>query len=682
MRWIALLLLAAVGRAAEEEHYIDVKQIVKGTVEAIAKLPMAQNDSEANREKNPDEFYKLFQLPADIMTKLAADAGYIEHPQTTTSAPWIVRRKVHRSSEEDSAFTQNSDEEEEEKPRKKKKYHKKKDPTLIAISDLLPKLDTTSQMPVAPLQQGLGATSMSNPVHLRTLPIVQSDTGLSQTNVQPQYAYQPIVQPDGKTYYQQVLILPGRVVSSKDSLPSQPSVESSPFIQEKPRNVVQAAYSVEAPTFPPPVEVYRRSPIPTTTPALFSQSTTTKRLYPPRFITPISNAQFQQDILGTQIPQSDPIAITSSQQPLSSTSSTNGDYPTTKIFKTYLPSEEEQRRTARVFADEAAVPPRLALKATQASPLRIRTIETATAAEMDQIRTLTRGEELREVMEQRREEVESQPRKRKLRKMRKSRKPSKKSKSMDQDSIEIRSREKTSEEYEKSQTKAPETKFLERVPVLTLPAIRKHERVFASKTWKKRKYEPVDTYVSKELQSFEEKTPVDEDTTEPPKKKRKTRRSGKTKKPLRVYTQNDDVGVKQEDTTEINYRQEPQQAEPVTSAPLKRKTLRLRRFRERTESSRARSEERSGESRPVRTKKLKRSKRVKKAKSSRNSMSWNDSNLPHRQHCLNIRTFARQFGINDVDEFSRDHCAFIENYYPQLTCERRQEYVAECQKYY
>ena len=38
---------------------------------------------------------RLFQLPADIMTKLAADAGYIDHPvreQTTTSAPWIVRR--------------------------------------------------------------------------------------------------------------------------------------------------------------------------------------------------------------------------------------------------------------------------------------------------------------------------------------------------------------------------------------------------------------------------------------------------------------------------------------------------------------------------------------------------------------------------------------------------------------
>ncbi|VDN24700.1 unnamed protein product [Cylicostephanus goldi] len=109
--------------------------------------------------------------------------------------------------------------------------------------------------------------------------------------------------------------------------------------------------------------------------------------------------------MGTQIPQSDPIAITSSQPPFSSTSSTTSDYPTTKIFKTILPSEEEQRKTARVFEDEAALPPRLALKAAQASPLRIRTIETATAAEMEQIRTLTRGEELKEVMEQHRESL-------------------------------------------------------------------------------------------------------------------------------------------------------------------------------------------------------------------------------------------------------------------------------------
>ncbi|KJH43331.1 hypothetical protein DICVIV_10643 [Dictyocaulus viviparus] len=56
--------------------------------------------------------------------------------------------------------------------------------------------------------------------------------------------------------------------------------------------------------------------------------------------------------------------------------------------------------------------------------------------------------------------------------------------------------------------------------------------------------------------------------------------------------------------------------------------------------------------------------------------------LLRRKHCLNIRTFARQFGIDDIEEFARYQCAFIENYYPHMTCDKRKEYVAECKKYY
>ncbi|KHJ97262.1 hypothetical protein OESDEN_02765, partial [Oesophagostomum dentatum] len=134
--------------------------------------------------------------------------------------------------------SEEEEEEEEERPRRKKKYHRRKDPTLIALSDLLPKIETTSQTPIAPLQSAPGSNSFSNPINIRSLPVVQSATDLSHSNVQPQYAYQPIVQPDGKTYYQQVLILPGRVVASKDALtpqPSQPRIDSGSFMQEKPR---------------------------------------------------------------------------------------------------------------------------------------------------------------------------------------------------------------------------------------------------------------------------------------------------------------------------------------------------------------------------------------------------------------------------------------------------------------
>ncbi|KAK6039043.1 hypothetical protein COOONC_23452 [Cooperia oncophora] len=79
-----LIFVLAVAISAEEEHFLDVKQIVKGTIEAVAKLPIPQQNTSAEGEKNPEDFYRLFQLPADIMTKLAEDAGYID-PRTTTS---------------------------------------------------------------------------------------------------------------------------------------------------------------------------------------------------------------------------------------------------------------------------------------------------------------------------------------------------------------------------------------------------------------------------------------------------------------------------------------------------------------------------------------------------------------------------------------------------------------------
>ncbi|KAK6039045.1 hypothetical protein COOONC_23451, partial [Cooperia oncophora] len=127
-----------------------------------------------------------------------------------------------------------SEEEEEEKPRKRKK-HSKKDPTLISIRDILSKVD---QVPsTTPIPLPLPPTPIQSGVSQRTfgsLPVVQSDTGLTPSNVRPQYVYQPIVQPDGKTYYQQVLVLPGRVLPSGVVPSGSSSILKSSFIQERP----------------------------------------------------------------------------------------------------------------------------------------------------------------------------------------------------------------------------------------------------------------------------------------------------------------------------------------------------------------------------------------------------------------------------------------------------------------
>ncbi|KHJ97261.1 hypothetical protein OESDEN_02764 [Oesophagostomum dentatum] len=167
-----------------------------------------------------------------------------------------------------------------------------------------------------------------------------------------------------------------------------------------------------APTFPPPVDVFRRSSMPeTSSPLTRTETSTRNSVYPSRFIRPSSSSSSQMQptpSTSVQVPQSDPIAITSSRQPLPSTFNLERQFmPQTQkesIFTTKLPSGEEQRITARVFHEEAAPPPKIAVKAAQASPLRIRSIdsrtETTTPVEME---TRRRGEELREVMEQHRQ---------------------------------------------------------------------------------------------------------------------------------------------------------------------------------------------------------------------------------------------------------------------------------------
>ncbi|VDM38494.1 unnamed protein product [Toxocara canis] len=49
-----------------------------------------------------------------------------------------------------------------------------------------------------------------------------------------------------------------------------------------------------------------------------------------------------------------------------------------------------------------------------------------------------------------------------------------------------------------------------------------------------------------------------------------------------------------------------------------------------------------------------------------------------RQHCLNIRSFARQFGILNIRKFATTNCVFIENYYPHLKCAQIEQYMNQC----
>ncbi|KAK5970246.1 hypothetical protein GCK32_000863 [Trichostrongylus colubriformis] len=524
--WCLGLIILAVAISAEEEHFLDVKQIVKGTIEAVANLPMPQqNNSNTTQEKEPEDFYRIFQLPADIMKKIAEDAGYLDTtPHTTTSGPWIVRRKVPSSEEEDD--DQEGYEEEEEEKRKKKKKHSKKDPTLISIRDILSKVDqVASTTPVTIPLPPIPIPSADPPPTIAALPVVESDTGLTHSNVRPQYAYQPILQPDGKTYYQQVLIVPGQVMSGGvvSSL-NNPSSQKTSFIQERPllpKSIVQADYSVTAPTFPPQVEVFQRNEVASSQPSQRSS------VYPARFVKSPSKTDT------ARIPQSDPIAISSARP---STYEPRSTTPKESLYTTKLPSSDEQKRQARVFHEEAVVPPRQVVKTVQESPLRIQTVDShvqqANDDETNAIRHLKRDEELKRALERHGLELDPQTsssRKRKLRKSKKIKKYSKKAKWVDVED-DTPSDKPTVDEFRTIIRRMPETRYLHRVPSMSPVSMRKRERMHASKTWKSAKYEPSDESVPKDAESVDEEKEDDEEVTEPPRKRRRMRKTSKSRK--------------------------------------------------------------------------------------------------------------------------------------------------------
>ncbi|VDO59462.1 unnamed protein product [Haemonchus placei] len=555
-------------------------------------------------------------------------------------------RKVHRSAEEEEDEDRSrgySEEEDEEKPRKRKKHHKT-DPTLISIRDILSKVD--KPLSTTPLSMPLPPSPISSAESQRTiasLPIVESDTGLAHSNMQPQYAYQPVVQPDGKTYYQQVLIVPGQVMSSGavSSLNSL-SAQKSAFLQEQPlqpKSIVQADYSVTAPTFPPPLDVFTKND---------ANAEPTRRAYPLRFVRPVSSGIAEQRPV--QLPQSDPIAIPSIR---ATTFAPYTSTPKESLYTSKLPSGDEQRRQARVFREEATAPPRQVMKSIQESPLRIKTVdsrvEQANVDDVAEIRHLKHDEELKKALERHRLEIDpesSSSRKRKLRKSKKIKKLLKKTKYVDEED-EASSAKSTMDEFQTIR-RMPET------------------------------FEPDDEEEPKNLQSIEEREDAEvEEITEPPKKRRRSQKTTKLRK-IRVRMEDDE-----RDGTTSRSRKELQrqddEAETTTATTLKRKILRLNKIK--SESSRwtddegAEHRKRKSTTRSRRVKKVRRSRRRKAARSTAANSS------PLRQHCLNIRTFARQFGTTNIEEFAQEHCAFIENYYPHLTCDKRAEYIAECQKH-
>ncbi|CAJ0937122.1 unnamed protein product, partial [Mesorhabditis belari] len=236
----------------ENEDFLDMRKLVKGSINALAQLPTGQK---VNKTEN---FYNLLQIPAAILGDIAGGRVL----ETTTA-------QSHQVADDASPFRQMTSWEEEEKARleeeKKREAIRMRlevEKRLIdeariraeaqrrlaqqegariaaALAQALPKPSTTplpiqipQQIPQeSPLVVGrpvvksvertprIETTQMFNLPSLNlnnlfgtpmpTSPPILSP--LAQGMPTPHYAYQPIVQPDGTTYYQQVLIVPSSI---------------------------------------------------------------------------------------------------------------------------------------------------------------------------------------------------------------------------------------------------------------------------------------------------------------------------------------------------------------------------------------------------------------------------------------------------------------------------------------
>uniref|UniRef100_A0A1I7WM33 Uncharacterized protein n=1 Tax=Heterorhabditis bacteriophora TaxID=37862 RepID=A0A1I7WM33_HETBA len=135
---------------------------------------------------------------------------------------------------------------------------------LIPLSEILPKTSASPQSSLAITSSQVLAPSMmqmpqgSPPIVPQNLLISTTNVFLSllvyyislvaNSNMQPQYAYQQIVQPDGKTYYQQVLLLPSQIQYHNPSLSlgSLPTVSVTPSPLSSPSQPIQIAPHIYA----------------------------------------------------------------------------------------------------------------------------------------------------------------------------------------------------------------------------------------------------------------------------------------------------------------------------------------------------------------------------------------------------------------------------------------------------
>uniref|UniRef100_A0A8R1DMF2 aECM cysteine-cradle domain-containing protein n=2 Tax=Caenorhabditis japonica TaxID=281687 RepID=A0A8R1DMF2_CAEJA len=674
MRHFLALLPALFTVAVAQDHFIDVRALVKDTIDAIKEVPsmMNQNQNQTTSTSSAsasasssqpelstvqpkkagkgrsDVYDSLLKLPADIMSQLARDAGFVDEKSQKASVEEEkkeVERVEKKKEEEESYSFKTVDDLKAEERRQAierttvapKQLEDNDD--IFSISKLISATGNAireaqaAQAAQQPQQEPMITLPPLVPLPPTPLqmPALQVPSAASAASVSSQPAteimYRPVTR-DGKTVFEQVVVLKnanGSVKLVPNSVLPQLPVEAPKPLEIK--QVNKEAVEFLAPTFPPVVNLFDQLTSPT------AESTTTTT------------------------------TMTTSEEPESTTEQVKPrrkSLPRRKIQ--YLEKKANDMHSRQFGAKTVQMSDPIEIQA-QEEQEPINVLQKEGNLRVHAINHRRKSRKPRVVKVQKTEKVEEQP---------------------------------TEDQEETTEPPKKKRKMMRKVQKkVGKKEIRKLPDLY-DEQWKTQ----VAPSVSPPSEDFAEQFDGVDEVQEAPKKNNLVQEQPQNDTPM-----NDAM---EQRSSKVNMMTKEQEEEMLNKEVRKRVLQRIRLSKLKVEKSTTTTTTTTTEEPTTTTTEKKseddeddvieveeleedeeeeeevttttttteapvtRAERVKKT---------NKRAVVTKHQCLNLRSFARQFLFDTVEEFVKEHCYFIENYYPALTCARSHAYVAKCQKW-
>uniref|UniRef100_A0A1I7UCL1 Titin n=1 Tax=Caenorhabditis tropicalis TaxID=1561998 RepID=A0A1I7UCL1_9PELO len=661
MRHLLVVLPVLLAFAHADDHYFDVRSLVRDTIDAIKEVPelmKVQNETSTTVQPEistpepekvvkarSDVYDSLLKLPADIMSQLARDAGFVseqdqkKQSESTEKKQEEVERVEKKKEDEESYSFKTVDDVKAEQQRTlnerptlaSKKLEDNED--IFSISKLISATGNalreaqatqaaqkTQQQPQQKPMITLPPLVPLPPVPLQ-MPALQIPSNVAQPVTE--VMYRPVTK-DGQTVYEQVVVLKDANGSVKilpnTLLPKLPEV--SKRVEIKQVKSASEASEFLAPTFPPMVNLFT-DPTTTTTTTTTEEPevTSTEEPVKPRrkslprrkihYLEKKAKDMHSRQFGAKTVQMNDPIEI----------------------------QAQEEQEPINVLQKEGSV--------------RVYTINRKRKSRKPRVVKVEETEKIekKERIEEEPEETTEPPKKR--RRMRKSHKTSKK---------EIRKFPDLYDEQWKTQVapsvSPPSEEFAEQFDgVDEVQESPKRQEMVQQEPQNDTPMNDALEQRSSKVQMFTKEQEEELLNKEIRKRVMQRIRLSKVKTSTSTTT-----------TTETPEEEESEE-EVVKSAVEEEEegddVIEAEELVEKEEEEEVSTTTTTTTEAPVTQKAKKNKKRA----------------VVTKHQCLNLRSFARQFLFDTVEEFAKEHCYFIENYYPSLTCARSHLYVAKCQKW-